>query len=241
MPGISASSQLIEAVQQLADARALEEIIDIVKRAARAIANADGAAFVLRDGDQCYYVDEDAIGPLWKGRRFPMEICISGWAMHHGQSAIISDITVDERIPQDAYRQTFVKSLAVVPIRTRQPIGAIGVYWQQQYEPAPQVVRSLQALADSASLAIEHVQTLEQLEETVYDKQLLRSENQVLRAAQSAPRSQSIKMCFLTRQLEVDGVWMPLESFIEEKLGLDVTHGLSPEGLAQLHSDESLA
>ena len=42
------------------------------------LVGADGATFVLRDGDCCYYVDEDAISPLWKGQRFPLEACISG-------------------------------------------------------------------------------------------------------------------------------------------------------------------
>ena len=31
----------------------------------------------LREGR---YADEDAIGKLWKGQRFPMSTCISGWA-----------------------------------------------------------------------------------------------------------------------------------------------------------------
>lgn len=236
----TASRRIVAAVQDLAGARSLEEIVDIVKHAARSISSADGATFVLRDGDQCYYVDEDAIAPLWKGRRFPMQICISGWAMHHGQSVVIPDIELDTRIPHDVYRQTFVKSLAMVPIRTRQPIGAIGIYWQEPRTPSVATVRSLQALADSASLAIEHVQTLEQLEETTYDKQLLREENRLLRSS-SAPHRGTVRLCFLTKQVEVDGVWMPLETFFDQKLGLDITHGLSPEGLAQLSNDEVVA
>ena len=47
---------------------------------------------MLRDGDECSYVDEEAIAPLWKGRRFPLTSCISGWVMEHRQAAAISDI-----------------------------------------------------------------------------------------------------------------------------------------------------
>ena len=38
---------------------------------------------------------------------------------------MIPDIYVDPRIPADAYRPTFVKSLVMVPIRIKAPIGAI--------------------------------------------------------------------------------------------------------------------
>ena len=41
----------------------------------------DGVTLVLRDNGRCHYVEEDAIGPLWKGQRFPLESCISGWVM----------------------------------------------------------------------------------------------------------------------------------------------------------------
>src|SRR5262249_56843927 len=54
-----------------------------------------------------------AIAPLWKGQRFPMSACISGWSMLNRCPAVISDIYADSRIPHDAYRPTFVKSLVM--------------------------------------------------------------------------------------------------------------------------------
>ncbi len=48
-------------------------IVEIVRHAARVLTGADGATFILKDKDKCYYVDEDAIEPLWKGKRFPLE------------------------------------------------------------------------------------------------------------------------------------------------------------------------
>jgi len=48
--------------------------------------------------------------------------------------AAIKDIYSDARIPADAYRPTFVKSLAMVPIREAAPIGAIGIYWARQHQ-----------------------------------------------------------------------------------------------------------
>src|SRR5690349_21064385 len=78
---IDGVEQLISAIEQLALARDLSQLTAIVRAAARRLADADGATFVLRDQSQSYYVDEDAIAPLWKGQRFPLETCVSGWSM----------------------------------------------------------------------------------------------------------------------------------------------------------------
>ncbi len=93
-----------------------------------AVCSADGVTFVLRDGDMCHYVEEDAIGPLWKGQRFPLNTCISGWAMLNSKTVVLRDIYADDRIPHDAYRKTFVKSLVMVPVRTMAPVAALGAY-----------------------------------------------------------------------------------------------------------------
>src|ERR1043166_734932 len=136
-------AELVETVQRLSLARDRATVQEIVRRAARRLTGADGATFVLRDGDRCHYADEDAIAPLWKGQRFPMSACISGWAMLHRRSAVIPDIYADDRIPHDAYRRTFVKSLVMVPIRTLEPVGAIGTYWATPHAPTTAEVRLL--------------------------------------------------------------------------------------------------
>lgn len=162
--------QLVAAVQALSLARTLEGIMEIVRKSARQMAHADGATFVLRDGVKCYYVDEDAISPLWKGQRFPMTICISGWVMTHGRPAVIKDIYADDRVPVDAYQPTFVKSLAMVPIRPENPIGAIGVYWAKRYHASDFEVELLQALANTTAVAMENVQLYAGLEKRVEDR-----------------------------------------------------------------------
>ncbi|MFB2875659.1 GGDEF domain-containing protein [Floridanema aerugineum] len=162
-----AMEQLILVVQELSLARNLETIMAIVRVAARFLTDADGASFILRDQDQCFYADEDSIAPLWKGQRFPMKICLGGWTMRNRQPAIISDIYGDERIPYVAYQPTFVRSLAMVPIRTLDPIGAIGVYWANLHQPTIQEVKLLQALADTTAVAMENVQVYSELEARV--------------------------------------------------------------------------
>ena len=155
---VHAMEKLIVTIQSLSLARSLDDIVAIVCKKARELTGADGATFVLRDGNFCYYVDEDAIATLWKGKRFPMETCISGWVMLNHKPAIIKDIYADPRIPAAAYRPTFVKSLVMVPIRTKSPVGAIGNYWSRMYQPSENQVKLLQALADSTSIAMENVQ-----------------------------------------------------------------------------------
>jgi signal transduction histidine kinase len=162
--------QLVATVQRLSLARDLPAIVEIVRHAARSLVSADGATFVLRDGDQCFYLDEDAIAPLWKGHRFPMQACISGWAMLNRQPAVIDDIYQDARIPHDAYRPTFVRSLVMMPIRTVAPIGAIGVYWAHTHLATPAEVELLQALADSTSVAMEAADVFATLERRVAER-----------------------------------------------------------------------
>ncbi len=168
-----AMERLVEVIQALSLASDLPAIMDVVRRAARALTGADGATFVLRDGDKCFYAEEDAIAPLWKGQRFPLTLCISGWTMLNRQPAVIEDIYADPRIPADAYRPTFVRSLAMVPIRTQKPVGAIGTYWATRRNPTPEEVKVLSALADTTAVAMEHVRLYSELERRARDMAVL--------------------------------------------------------------------
>lgn len=162
--------RLVTAVKDLSMARSLEQIARIVRTAARELNGADGATFVLRDGDQCFYFDEDAIAPLWKGRRFPAASCISGWSMMHRQAVVIEDIFQDPRIPAEAYRPTFVKSLVMVPVRREAPVAAIGNYWAHPHGATDDEVEMIQALADSTSVAMENVEVYTSLERRVRER-----------------------------------------------------------------------
>ena len=151
-------SGLVAVIRRLSLAQSLPEIMQIVAPGARGLLGADGVTFVLREGALCYYAEEDAIAPLWKGKRFPLSACISGWCMTHKQPAAIPDIYRDARIPQDAYRPTFVRSLAMVPVRQEDPIAAMGAYWATPHQPSQAEVEVLQTIANAAALAIAHVQ-----------------------------------------------------------------------------------
>ncbi|APR77411.1 Osmosensitive K+ channel histidine kinase KdpD [Minicystis rosea] len=161
---------LVGVVQDLSLARDLPTIMEIVRKAARDLTGADGASFVLRDGDQCYYAEENAIAPLWKGRRFPMVACISGWTMLHREAAVVEDVYDEPRVPVEAYRPTFVKSLCMVPIRTTEPVGAIGNYWASRHSATADELALLQTIANGTSLAIENVEVHAKLEKRVRDR-----------------------------------------------------------------------
>ena len=90
-------ADLLRVVQQLSFCRDLAGVMAVLRQSARELSGADGVTIVLREGDLCHYVEENAIGPLWKGRRFPLETCISGWCMLHREQVAIPDIYADPR------------------------------------------------------------------------------------------------------------------------------------------------
>ena len=150
--GISAAE-----ARAVTSAETVVEVAEVVRRLARTYARADGATFVVREGEKVFYVEEDAIAPLWKGQRFPVETCISGWAMIHGEVAVVPDIELDDRIPIEAYRPTFVRSLVMVPVGTPTPTAAIGAYWAHRHEATPEEIAALSDLAAVAAEALGHV------------------------------------------------------------------------------------
>lgn len=167
---------LVETIEALSSARTVEDVAEAIRSSARRITGADGVAIVLRDAGQCYYVDEDAIGPLWKGKRFPMTACVSGWAMLNKQTAVIPDIYKDERVPHDAYRPTFVRSMVMTPVRPEDPIAAIGAYWAATREPSVDELRKLEVMARATAAAIEAAQLRASLETALAAKQALVNE-----------------------------------------------------------------
>jgi len=54
-------------------------IAEAVRKAAKRQTGAYGTTHELRCSDDCFYMDEDAIRPLWKSRRFRLQPCISGY------------------------------------------------------------------------------------------------------------------------------------------------------------------
>ncbi|MGN6110276.1 MAG: hybrid sensor histidine kinase/response regulator [Kofleriaceae bacterium] len=145
---------LLHSGRQLASVRSLDEAAVLVCRLARKLSRADGVTFVLREGAFVAYVEGEAFDPLWKGRRFPIEACLSGWSMLHRQTVAIADIEADPRVPLERLRSSFVRSVAMVPVRPAAPVAAIGAYWRRTGAPSARAIALLEATASYAALAV---------------------------------------------------------------------------------------
>jgi hypothetical protein len=151
---------LRDTTERLDNVGTIEEIAHILRDCGRELIGADGIAPVLRDGDLCHYFEEDAIGPLWKGQKFPMGACISGWAMLKRQTVCIADIRMDKRIPYDLYENTFVRSLVMAPAEKNPPVAALGAYWSWAHVASADEVAAVEALAEAVGAAIVRVRQL---------------------------------------------------------------------------------
>jgi signal transduction histidine kinase/DNA-binding response OmpR family regulator len=165
-------SRLVKVVQELSQSQDLATLMLAARTAGRQLTEADGAMVILKEGDHCIFADEDAIAPLWKGRRVPIDGCICGWAMKHGSTAAVEDVYADSRIPPSAYRGTFVKSLLVAPIRARDPLGAIGVYWAKQRSISRAEIDIIEAVAHTAGVVMENIHLCSDLDRRVQERTL---------------------------------------------------------------------
>ncbi|WP_028055638.1 ATP-binding protein [Sphingobium bisphenolivorans] len=185
-----------EAMEALAGARSLDAVTNVLRAFARRAVGADGIAIVLRDDDRCHYIAEDSMEPLWAGQRFPAASCVSGWAMEHGQTAVIADIFDDPRVPVEAYRTTFVRSMLMVPIGRIEPFAAIGAYWSEFGQPTDNEIALLEALARAASTAIENGRLFEALEALngELDQRMRERTAELERAQESLRQAQKLDM-----------------------------------------------
>ena len=140
-----------EALALLGEARSIEAALEILRAHARAIGCADGVSVVRRDGDEMVHVGEDAVAPLWTGRRFPIDRSISGLAMTERRPIYIPDIRGDTRVPRDVEEASFVASLAMFPLGIGEPLAALGVFWAKENPAAPAALALLDTLARSAN------------------------------------------------------------------------------------------
>ncbi|MBP2301181.1 sensor histidine kinase [Azospirillum picis] len=156
-------ASLTKALARISRARTRDEVVETIRTSARSLIGCQGISIILKEGSLCHYVEEDAIGPLWKGQKFPASTCISGWSMINRKTAVVPDIAQDERIPQELYGGTFVRSLAMAPVRVDAPVAAIGAYWSQPYAPDLWEVETLEALAEAAAAALENADLIAEL------------------------------------------------------------------------------
>jgi GAF domain-containing protein len=145
------------AVEAICAAKDLASLMAATRTWSQQLTGADGVSFILWDGDTSYYADEEATAPLWKGEP---DSCMSGWAMRQRESVIIPDVYADSRVPQDVYRQTFVRSMLIAPVRKSDPVGAIAAYWRVACAPTLAHVQLIELLAEATAVRLASEQLL---------------------------------------------------------------------------------
>jgi diguanylate cyclase (GGDEF)-like protein len=143
------------------------ELQTLLKKAAKQLTASDATSLILRQGEKCFYLDEESAKPLWKGMSFPLSSCISGWSILNAETVAIEDIFKDERVPIALYQDKNIQSLLVVPIGKSKVIGVISVYWNDMHTPSQSEIMQLEALAGVSSLVFELMKNHSELEEIV--------------------------------------------------------------------------
>ncbi|WP_325170016.1 GAF domain-containing protein [Methylobacterium sp. C25] len=144
--------------ERLVAAQTLDGVVTALRQTARRVLGSDGIAVVLRDNGFSHYVAEDAIQPLWRGQRFPLETCVSGWAMLNNETVVAEDIRRDPRVPVLPYQNKAICSLLMVPIGSPEPIAALGAYWCAMVHIHDDLVARAEALAHQAATVIARIQ-----------------------------------------------------------------------------------
>lgn len=158
---------LVHALKTLTAAKTMEQVQEAITHSARNLVHSDSAALVFLEDGLCHHVSEDSPIQLWEGRKYAMDECVSGWSISNNKTAVIRDIASDSRVSMRHYASTPIKSLVMVPIFIDRPMGAIGAYWNEAFEPSATEIQILQTLADSAAMSIENLKLVGDLEERV--------------------------------------------------------------------------
>jgi hypothetical protein len=149
---IPIASAVANLLHDLTAARSQRELMENVTRTARYLLHADGVTFVMREGDHCYCTEEDAITPLWKGKRFPLQTCISGRCIEKHQQVIARD--TNRRALHNVCGQKFIRSLAAIPIQYSQPSSCITSYWFASRKVTRREIYLMKVVANSASISM---------------------------------------------------------------------------------------
>lgn len=181
---------LVEAIEHLQAASSPAGVMDVMRRAARRLSDADDVRIVLRK--------EDEAAP--EGPASPLLSAVAGWARSGRRTVVVTDVEADPRIPQEAREPAAPGSLVAVPVGAEGEAVTL-IRWARPRTPDPAEVSALEALARSAAGAIRtldllssltrakdraealHAQALRELEERERAEEALKRSEAALRAA----------------------------------------------------------
>ncbi len=124
--------QITRLLVELSRCDTIEQIARVCCERARQAVSSDGVCFVLIEDGHAHYIEEDSVNIFLKGTSRGLEDCICGWCIQHEQLALVDDVYQDERIHIRFYDDSYVRSLAMIPINGESGvIGALGFYFSQ--------------------------------------------------------------------------------------------------------------
>lgn len=170
--------RLVAASQALASATSLSAVTQIACRSARSLADASAAAVCLMANLQCTYVDEDlgsanegtafARRPLFTREGLSLDTSVVRDAVRRDVTIVIDDL--DDQPIADLGPSHAMRSVLIAPLRApgRGPaLGALVTCWSRLGGPTDADRELLQALAESAAIAIANVDRVASLEALV--------------------------------------------------------------------------
>lgn len=144
----------------------LDEMLHLVLREIKKVLNIEGASIAIHDAStrELYCIrtveEENKTGSgRRKEIRFPDHLGIAGWVLRENKTAVIPDVTKDERFygGVDEKEKRVTRSMICVPLRTRK--GTIGVLYalnKLKGTFTPSGGRLLEILSGTIAIAIEN-------------------------------------------------------------------------------------
>lgn len=137
------------------------EVIAQLRASAREIAGADGIAIVRREGDEVVCLTENAVAPLWSGRRFPINTCVSRRPLIEGVPVVVHDLDHDVEVRERDNLPPFIKSIAVYPLGGAPLPMALGIHWYAANAVERMALDRIARLAAAAGRALVRIDTRE--------------------------------------------------------------------------------
>jgi GAF domain-containing protein len=147
----------------------------------------------------------------------------------HGGRLILKDPT--QRMPGAIpFGNSSRPSASAMFVPVRQRTAVCGVLSIQSYTPNAYTeddLQGLQWLADHCGGALERIRIQEELAQRSAEL-----ESALARIAKL--QNAVLRVCAWTKRINVDGEWVTVEQYLQETLGLQITHGMSGEAFEQM-------
>ncbi|HID61363.1 MAG TPA: GAF domain-containing protein, partial [Anaerolineae bacterium] len=139
----------------------IDQVLTLIMSKASELLGAEAGSVLLRDGESGELVFSTCVGErseLLRGRRFPLDRGVAGWAVRRGEPALVADVSQDERFYEefDAATGFHTRSLICAPLKVREKvIGVLEMVSKTEGNFSADDLRLLRALALPAAIAIE--------------------------------------------------------------------------------------